>query len=55
MRRCQSRHRKCWIVGYHWLWCWECGAIRPNTEARSDRWVYPVGPDKENPAMTRTS
>jgi hypothetical protein len=54
-RRCKSRHRKCWIIGNYpgTLWCYECGAIRPNTPPRADRWTYPVGPDGENPAVTR--
>lgn len=52
MRRCQSRHRKCWIIaGGYWLWCYECGAIRRNVPAGQDDWVYPVGAKGENPAM----
>ena len=51
-RRCKSRHRKCWVIGTN-LWCYECGAIRANTRAGADRWTYPVGPDAENPAITK--
>ena len=52
-RRCKSRHRKSWSIGSggHWmLWCYECGALRYEDE---DSWVYPVGPEAENPAVTR--
>ena len=49
-RRCQSRHRKCWIIGHSWLWCYECGAVRPNTAASHSRWIYPGGVDAHNPA-----
>ena len=52
MRRCKSRHRKCWIIGVNTLWCYECGAVRPNVEAGLSKWTYPVGPDGENPAVT---
>jgi hypothetical protein len=53
-RRCKSRHRKCWIIGPGWLWCYECGAIRLNVGPGEDRWTYPVGPDGENPAVRET-
>lgn len=53
-RRCKSRHRKLWVLRSNWaghlLWCWECGAIREENEPR---WIYPVGPTGENPAITR--
>jgi hypothetical protein len=51
-RRCKSRHRKCWIIGTNTLWCYECGAVRSNTTIPQP-WTYPVGPDAENPAVTR--
>lgn len=31
-------------------WCYECGAVRRNHE----RWVKPVGPGGENPAVNMT-
>ena len=52
-RRCQSRHRKCWVIGSGGtLWCYECGAVRPNVGPGGANWTYPVGPEGENPAVT---
>lgn len=52
-RRCQSRHRKSWAIPRTnfgpmkcLLWCYECGAIR---DVKDTRWIYPTGPNGENP------
>lgn len=53
-RRCRSKHRKCWILGGLWLWCYECGAITANAQSNHKKralWVYPVGPKSDNPAV----
>lgn len=50
-RRCLSRHRKSWIIGQVWAWCYECGAITSTQEG--GKWFYPVGPNGKNPAMSK--
>jgi len=39
-----------WIIGGGWLWCYRCGAIRPNLPGRR-MWDKPTGLNGENPAM----
>lgn len=48
--KCLSKHRKCWVIGGGgFLWCYECGAIRPNAYGKL-KWAYPVGPKGDNPS-----
>jgi hypothetical protein len=48
-----KRHRheqSMWIIaGGAWLWCYQCGAIRPNKPGT--RWQKPSGLGGPNPAM----
>lgn len=44
MIRCPNRHRNCWVLSSHWLWCPDCGALR--SDNKTDRWVYPDGQTK---------
>ena len=45
-------HRKSiWLIaGGHIIWCYRCGAWRPNVLGRM-QWHKPTGPNGENPAM----
>lgn len=49
------RHRhdqSMWLIaGGHWMWCYQCGAIR-KTNAFGDRWEKPTGLGGPNPAMS---
>lgn len=57
----RCRHNRNWIIaGGYWLWCYECGAIRvnsnkPEIEVRGHmvKWVTPVGIGGANPAMNK--
>lgn len=51
------KHRQYWVIaGGWWLWCYQCGAIRPmrrTTPTISEPaggWTRPTGPGGENPA-----
>lgn len=50
----QKRHRheqSMWLIaGGHWMWCYQCGAIRA-TAAHGQRWDKPTGVGGPNPAM----
>lgn len=51
---CPKKHRDLWIIsGGAMLWCYRCGAIRPNHMAKTGniKWQEPVGQTAENPAM----
>jgi hypothetical protein len=39
-----------WIIGGLVIWCYRCGAWRPNTPGRH-KWHKPTGPDGENPGL----
>ena len=52
------KHRKSWVLGSSWLWCYECGAIMlcdkvpgtSNSIAHAwTRWAKPTGSGGENP------
>ncbi len=54
-RRCKNRHRHAWVVGAAdgkrildaaWLWCEDCGAIRPKNAPEGARWAYPGDREK---------
>jgi hypothetical protein len=48
------KHTKIWIIsGGYMLWCYQCGAIRPNiagSRKNPIKW-QPISKDGENPAM----
>jgi hypothetical protein len=56
MARC--RHRRCWLFAANGIvchkWCYECGATRwlKTASDKWSRWIKPVGPGGENPAVT---
>lgn len=56
MPRKERKHdhrRSLWIIaGGALLWCYRCGAWRPNRPGRG-RWHAPTGPGGKNPAMGR--
>jgi hypothetical protein len=46
----RCRHRRTWILGGAWLWCFECGALRKVAEMETWRvFVKPVGRGGKNP------
>lgn len=42
------------IAGGYWMWCYQCGAIRP-VSAKGARWQKPSGVGGDNPAMSEHS
>lgn len=38
------KHRKAWIIGQgHYLWCYECGALRKMKPSETTNSTYPIG------------
>lgn len=47
-QKAKHDHRQSfWIIGGKHLWCYRCGAMRPNS---TKKWVKPTGLKGKNPA-----
>lgn len=52
--RRHDHRQSLWVLGAgnaSWLWCYRCGAIRPNRPGREYTWSKPTGLDGKNPAL----
>jgi hypothetical protein len=51
MKRHDHRQSLWIIAGGYILWCYQCGAYKPNVANGQRGWTKPVGIGGENPAM----
>ena len=53
MKKKHDHRQSSWLIaGGYIVWCYQCGAWRPNTPERM-QWNKPTGIGGENPAMKK--